>query len=263
MPGTGHTGKRLRLKRILPGGRTLIVPMDHGVSSGPVAGLEDVRRAVAAVRDGGANAIVVHKGLVDRVSEVLNGGPALLVHLSASTGLSTEKDRKVLVGTAEEAVALGADGVSVHVNVGGRHDAEMLRDLGAMARDCARLGMPLLVMAYPRGENVKDGFAVDVVRHVARVAAELGADVVKCPYTGDPETFREVVRSCPVPVVIAGGPRMDSDAAVLEMVRGAMAAGAAGASIGRNIFQHADPAAISRAIADVIFAADAPRAVVR
>src|SRR3989304_1183125 len=75
MPGTGYTGKRLRLKRILPGGRTLIVPMDHGVSSGPVAGLEDVRRAVAAVRDGGANAIVVHKGLVDRVSGVLNGGP--------------------------------------------------------------------------------------------------------------------------------------------------------------------------------------------
>jgi fructose-bisphosphate aldolase/2-amino-3,7-dideoxy-D-threo-hept-6-ulosonate synthase len=91
------------------------------------------------------------------------------------------------------------------------------------------------------------------------VAAELGATIVKCPYTGDPEGFREVVRSCPVPVLIAGGPKADSDAAVLAMVRGAMEAGAAGASIGRNIFSHRDPLAMTRAIVDVITPGAAPR----
>jgi DhnA family fructose-bisphosphate aldolase class Ia len=101
--------------------------------------------------------------------------------------------------------------------------------------------MPLVAMMYTRGSKIKDEFDVKYVKHAARVGAELGADIVKVPYTGSVETFTEVVQSCPVPVVIAGGAKMGSDEDIFKMVDGALKAGAAGLSIGRNAFQHKAP----------------------
>jgi DhnA family fructose-bisphosphate aldolase class Ia len=114
----------------------------------------------------------------------------------------------------------------------------MLEMLGNTAKECYRWGLPLLAMMYPRG----DGIAVNVetVKLAARVGAELGADIIKCPYTGDPESFSQVVQGCPVPVVIAGGSKM-SDTETLNMIEGAMQAGAGGVSMGRNVFQHENP----------------------
>jgi DhnA family fructose-bisphosphate aldolase class Ia len=89
---------------------------------------------------------------------------------------------------------------------------------------------------------------VKYVKHAARVGAELGADIVKVNYTGSPDTFREVVEGCPVPVVIAGGEKVETDRDLLEMVAGALKAGAAGVSIGRNAFQHKDPIRVVQAI---------------
>ncbi|HKZ99135.1 MAG TPA: 2-amino-3,7-dideoxy-D-threo-hept-6-ulosonate synthase, partial [Thermoplasmata archaeon] len=177
----------------------------------------------------------------------------LILHLSASTSLGTRPNRKVLVTQVDEAIGYGADAISVHVNVGGSDDDVMLADLGATASACTRFGMPLLAMMYPRGENIKNPYDIEVVKHVARVGAELGADVVKTVYTGSPETFKEVVRSCPVPVLVAGGPKLDSDRAAFEMVAGALAGGAMGVSIGRNIFQAKDPIGMTRAFARMIF----------
>jgi class I fructose-bisphosphate aldolase len=225
--------------------------MDHGASVGPVAGLEDIARSVQAAAKGGATAVVLHKGLVPHALPSL-GRAGLLVHLSASTALNPDPDDKRLVGTVEEAVALGADGVSVHVNIGAARESAMVEDLGRVATECARLGMPLLAMMYARGHEIRDPHDAGFIKHIARLGAELGADVVKCPYTGSAASFREVVRGCPVPVVISGGPRMDSDRAVLEMAEQAMQAGAAGASIGRNAFQHARPEAMVRALAEVV-----------
>jgi len=165
----------------------------------------------------------------------------LIVHLSAGTSLSVDPNAKTLVCTVEEAIQLGADGVSVHVNIGNGHDREMLSDLGKISCSAAKWGMPLLAMIYPRGERIANEYDPDAVKHAARLGAELGADIVKVSYTGDVDSFRKVVEGCHVPVVIAGGPKMDSERSVLEMVKGAMAAGAAGASIGRNVFQHAHP----------------------
>jgi len=176
----------------------------------------------------------------------------VIVHLSASTGLGKSPEKKSLVASVEEALRLGADGVSIHVNVGAETEHEMLRDLGEVAEDCMRWGIPLLAMAYPRGPNIKDQFDVEVVKHAARVAAELGADIVKTNYSGSVESFREVVRGCPVPVVIAGGPRMKSDMEVLNMVRESIDAGGSGVSIGRNIFQHESVEGMTRAVASIV-----------
>ena len=243
-------GTCIRMERIMNrrSGRTVIVPMDHGTSSGPIRGLENMRDAIGQVVRGGANAVVMHKGMVQASYQGVSGSGGLIVHLSAGTALSACPNTKVLVATVEEALQLGADAVSVHVNLGADAESDMLRDLGDVARACARWGMPLLAMMYTRGPHIESEYDVRHVKHAARTGAELGADIVKVNYSGSPETFREVVGGCPVPVVIAGGEQVETETDVLHMVVGALAAGAAGVSIGRNVFQHPDPEGMTRAI---------------
>lgn len=247
-------GKEIRLQRIINSetGKAVIVPMDHGVSAGPIMGITNVKKAMAQVANGGANAVIVHKGMVERGHKRTGPEMGLIVHLSGSTSLSPEPNAKTLVCTVEEAIKLGADGVSVHVNIGNGHEKEMLADLARSAEAAAEWGVPLLAMIYPRGERIRDEFDPEAVKLAARLGAELGADVVKVSYTGDPDSFRRVVEGCHIPVIIAGGPKMESDRAVLEMVKGAMEAGASGTSIGRNVFQHKDPTRMVAALAMIV-----------
>lgn len=247
-------GKQIRLERILNrnSGKTVIVPMDHGVTLGPVAGLIDMKTAVNSVAEGGANAILMHKGVVGCGHRGSGRDVGLVVHLSASTALAPDPNIKVLVCTVEEAVKLGADAVSIHVNLGAEDEKGMLRDFGIVAQQAIEWRMPLLAMMYTRGRKISNEYDVKVVKHAARVGAELGADLVKVPYTGSPESFREVVDGCFVPVVIAGGEKMETDADILTMVKGAAEAGGAGVSIGRNAFQHHSPTRIVRAISRIV-----------
>ena len=221
-------GKQIRLERMMnrDTGRTVIVPMDHGITVGPIRGLENMRETVSKVVNGGANAILMHKGMV--VAGHRGGGRdiGLIVHVSAGTSLSPDPIAKVLVCTVEEAIKLGADGVSIHVNLGAPTDSEMLRDLGAVADKCMLWGMPLVAMMDTRGPKIESEFDVQHVKHAARVGAELGADIVKVNYTGSPDTFHEVVQGCPVPVVIAGGEKVEGDEDLLKMVASALQAGA-------------------------------------
>jgi len=247
-------GKQIRLERIMnrETARTVIVPMDHGTTIGPIPGLENMHDTVTKVVNGGANAILMHKGMVAAGHRGGGNDIGLIVHLSAGTSLSPDPYAKVLVCTVEEAIKLGADAVSIHVNLGAPTDSDMLRDFGEISASCMTWGMPLLAMMYTRGS--KNGekigeYDLGNIKHAARVGAELGADIVKVNYTGSPESFCEVVEGCPVPVVIAGGEKVETDEELLQMVEGALAAGASGASIGRNAFQHADPEGMVRAMA--------------
>ena len=247
-------GKRIRMERIVDrkSGRSVIVPMDHGVTSGPIYGLTDMKRAVNAVAEGGANAVLLHKGIVIAGHRGYGKDIGLIIHLSASTSLGPDPLNKVTVATVEEALRLGADAVSMHVNVGAENEADMLAELGETAMVCEEWGMPFLAMMYPRGEKVKSEHDVEMVKHVARIGAELGADVIKTNYTGDPDTFKDVISSCPVPVIIAGGPKANTDAEVLKMVEDAISAGASGVSIGRNVFQHKNPADMTIALSKIV-----------
>jgi len=247
-------GKRIRIERITnrQTKRTVIVPMDHGLSMGPIAGLEDMATMVNKIADGGANAVILHKGIVRAGHRGYGRDIGLILHLSGSTSLSPDPNSKVLVTTVEEAISLGADAVSIHINVGAPNESEQLLALGSVAEICAKWGMPLLAMMYPRGPKVKSEHDPDMVAHAARVGAELGADIVKTNYTGDIDSFKKIVKGCPVPVVIAGGPKMSTTEEVLSMAAEAMEAGAAGVSIGRNVFQHSNPTAMVRALAKIV-----------
>ena len=248
-------GKTVRLERIINRntGKTVIVPMDHGVSSGPIKGLKGIRETVQKVAEGGANAIILHKGIVKDGHRGKGRDVGLIVHMSASTDLSLRKNDKVLVCTVEEAIKLGADGVSIHVNIGAEDEKQMLKDFGEISKACLEWQMPLIAMLYYRGPEVKDPYDPKAISHIARLGAELGADIVKVPYTGDPRTFREVVEGCPVPVVIAGGPKVNSDKELLKMVYDAVVvAGCAGLSIGRNVFQHDNVEKITRVLSKIV-----------
>ena len=247
-------GKQIRMERIINRntGRTVIVPMDHGISVGPIDGLIDIQETIQRVVEGGANAIVEHKGLVGAGHRKRGKDIGLIIHLSASTSLAPFPNAKTLVCSVEEAIKLGADAISIHVNLGDSQEKEMLEDFGRVSYEARTWGMPLLAMIYPRGEKIKDEYDVEVIKHAARVGNEMGADLVKVSYTGSVETFKEVVTGCAVPVVIAGGPKMNSDREILEMVKGSIDAGGAGLSIGRNVFQHKDPQRMVMAMSAIV-----------
>jgi fructose-bisphosphate aldolase/2-amino-3,7-dideoxy-D-threo-hept-6-ulosonate synthase len=247
-----NIGKRLRLRRLLGAdGRGVVVPMDHGVSEGPMQGIERPAETTARVREGGADSVIVHKGLVKTVAPQL-GTMGLWLHVSAGTGLNPDPNDKRTVATIEEALRLGADGISIHVNVGAREESRMIEEMGRIASECERVGLPLLAMMYPRGHEITDPHDLSLVQKVARLGYEWGADVLKVPYTGSTASFREVVRGVDVPVLVSGGPKADTDRQFLEMVHGSLAAGGAGVSVGRNLWQHRDPTAMTRAVARLI-----------
>ena len=245
-----NQGKTRRLKRIFrEDNRTVIVPMDHGVSIGPVRGIENMQNIITRLLKGGADAFVVHKGIAKRVDA---GNAGLIVHLSAVSNLTPECQNKVQVCTVQEAVRLGADAVSVHVNIGAQDECAMLTTLGKVADECDQYGMPLLAMMYPRGPKIPNEHDATAVAHAARIGAELGADVIKTNYTGNIDTFKHVIEGCPVPVIIAGGPKTETTQEILQMIHDSIKAGCAGLSIGRNVFQHQNPTLMVKALVALV-----------
>jgi len=243
------TGKSARLDRIGTDGKFVTIPMDHGITLGAVKGLKDIEATIDAVTRGGADAVLTQKGIAPRVHPNKNG-KGYIIHLNASTTMGPDTNDKRRTGTVEEAVRAGADAVSFHVNVGSDHEPEQLADLSRVTDEADKLGMPVLAMAYARGPGV-DEHDAENLGHAVRFAEEAGADVVKTAYSGDAESFEHVVESTGRPVIIAGG-SPQGDLATLENIRGAMDAGAKGVSMGRTVFQHADPKAISEAVAAVV-----------
>ncbi len=234
-------------------GRSIIAPMDHGITVGPIPGLSDMAAAVDSVVNGGANAILLHKGMVRTAHRGYGKDTGLIIHLSGSSNLAPDPNAKRLVTTVEETVRMGADAVSVHVNIGAETETDMMQDLGMVAESADEWGMPLLAMMYPRGHDVKDPYDAEVVKIAARIGVELGADIIKTNYTGDIDSFKEVVEGCcGVPVVIAGGAKAKKIEDVLQMVADSLEAGGAGVAMGRNFFQAKDPAKMVGAVNAIV-----------
>jgi 2-amino-4,5-dihydroxy-6-oxo-7-(phosphonooxy)heptanoate synthase len=248
-------GKRVRLRRLQrhEQGRMLVVPLDHSVTDGPVTGGRRVNQLVGQIAAGGGDAVVLHKGALQYVDPAWFDSMALIIHLSASTVHAPDPDAKYLVGTASEAVELGADAVSVHVNVGSLTEASQVADLGRVAAECDRLNVPLMAMVYPRGPKVTNPRDPDLIAHAAILAADLGADVVKTVHPGTEEAMARITEACPVPVIVAGGPAKDA-AALEAYVLAALRGGAAGVACGRTVFESPNPAAVVRDLSRIIHA---------
>ncbi|MCP2163661.1 2-amino-3,7-dideoxy-D-threo-hept-6-ulosonate synthase [Goodfellowiella coeruleoviolacea] len=246
------TRKAFRLRRLSRqrDGRHLFVPLDHSVSDGPVVPNQGWDALVRDVAMGGADAVIVHKGRARAIDPELLGDCALVVHLSAGTAHAADVNAKVLVGEVEDALRLGADAVSVHVNIGSDTEQRQLADLGAVAGSCDAWNVPLLVMAYARGPRVASSHDPALLAHVVNIAADLGADLVKTSMALPVERMAEVTGSCPIPVLAAGGPADGAD--LVAHGHAAMAAGCRGLAVGRRIFSAPNPLSLVRRLAEVV-----------
>ncbi|MBW1689611.1 MAG: fructose-bisphosphate aldolase [Deltaproteobacteria bacterium] len=242
-------GKGIRMERVMDRNtkKTVMVPLIHGVGMGPIEGIEDIKNTVDVVSLGGANAVILHKGIV-RVGHRRRGTDiGLILHLTATL----ENGKQALVTSVEEAITMGADAVSVRIGLGGPDEEVMFKLLGEVSRDAFRWGMPLFALMDPGSVKDEEKQLQNLMR-AARVGAEMGADLVRIPYSGSADTFKEVVSVCPVPVVAIGGEKRAREKEFLEMVHGVMEAGASGISAGRNIFQYKKPGNMIKAISQIV-----------
>lgn len=246
------TGKAVRLARLSRpnDGRFLFIPLDHSVSDGPVASVTGFTKLVQDIARGGADGIVVHKGRARMITPSLLTQCALVVHLSASTVHAPDVDAKVLVGDVEDAIRLGADAVSVHVNIGSDTEAAQLADLGAVATACDRWGIPLMAMVYPRGPRISDPTEPGLLAHVVNIAADLGVDLVKTVLATPVERMAEVVASSPLPIIVAGGG--GTEKSLFEFATSALAAGCCGLAVGRRVFTSPAPRHAVRELAAIV-----------
>lgn len=248
-------GKNIRIERIFnrKSKRTIIIPMDHGLTMGTIKGLENIAEVIDKVALGGANAVLMHSGMIGAGHRQYGKDIGLIIHLSGATKLTPDPNRKVLVSTVERAIKLGADACSIHINIGADDEPEMLQDAQKVIESCRNWGMPLLAMMYPRGPKITDENDPEVVNIAVRAGVELGADIVKTNYTGDIDSFKEIVNGVKhIPVIIAGGPKLETNRDLIQMAYDSIQAGGAGVAFGRNIFQSEDPTKLVNAISKII-----------
>ncbi len=215
----------------------LVHPVDHGMTDGALPGIERITREYIEQTEKHVDAYVMHAGPARDVIPVTKR--PVLVHLTGNTGV--HGNRKAWVTSVHEAVKYGAEGISVHVNIGSVHEPEQLETLREIKQQNLEYGLPLLGMFYYRTEE--NGKTVnhtdtDSIKRAVRAGYEAGCDIIKTSYT--PE-FQEVVGVAPcTPVIIAGGSKTDTPTLV-ETTRRAIQQGARGVAVGRNIFQAQDP----------------------
>ena len=249
-----NLGKNIRLERLFDrkSKKTIIIPMDHGLTLGTIKGLENLVDMIDKVALGGANAVLEHSGMVGAGHRQYGKDIGLIIHLSGATNLTPDPNKKVLVCSVERALKMGADGVSIHINIGANEEPEMLQDAHTVIEASREWGIPLLAMMYPRGEKITNENAPEAVNIAVRVGAELGADIVKTNYTGDIDSFKYIVKGVNIPVIIAGGPKMDTIPELYQVVYDSIQAGGAGVAIGRNVFQADDPTKVVRGLAKIV-----------
>jgi DhnA family fructose-bisphosphate aldolase class Ia len=238
-------------------GRALIVAMDHAQTHGVIAGLEDPGRVIDTVVAAGADGVMTTYGVIKRYRNKLIGRIPTVLRLDGGPSLYREDwlayTQWSLLHTIEDALMLGVDGVVVMYFMGIDVELETAEIVAEIASECMRARLPLMVEALPgKSARVPDPKAADAMASACRLAFEHGADLVKTYYTGTIDGFRHVIDNCPAPVLVAGGPRMDTDLETLKVVSGAIQAGAAGVVFGRNIWQNKNPAGMVRALRHVV-----------
>ena len=243
-------GKKIRLNRVLGGSehRALVVAFDHALVLGPIPGTEDPIGKIRQFAQANVDALLLNLGLIRQFanSTMLGPIPALIARLDWTTVWSAIGQNgsgalySSLLAHPEDALRLGADAVLTYLIVG-TGDAEFeMKEIARnaeIARECERVGIPLIVESLARGKAVENPGDPRWLNLHTRMAVELGADAVKTDYSGDTASMRSVVEQCPIPILVLGGSRHASDKDALNVVREVAAAGAAGVFFGRNVFQ--------------------------
>lgn len=240
-------GKKLRWSRFIDAklGRSLLVPIDHGLTSGPITGISNTASIARWVAHPAINGIIAHKGIVERlVQHGAIGRGGVMVHLNGMTTLAERPDTKVMLTNIPTAIRCGADAVSIQVNFTRSTAAQNLQMVGEVVDAASCEGLPVLAMAYDRTDG-QDSEAVERMRHIIRTLYELGVDAVKIEAPAQPARIPELLReiSADVAIFFSGGPRCELEHLI---ALGALAVdhGAVGLCVGRNVFQRSDPTSV-------------------
>jgi fructose-bisphosphate aldolase/2-amino-3,7-dideoxy-D-threo-hept-6-ulosonate synthase len=258
-------GKEMRISRLFDpkSKRMVLVTMDHGICVNPMKEINNPSGVVRKIVEGGADALLLTPGIAKcAYKNLLGSNTSLMIRIDGTaTSIGPDLTNDELIYSVEGALRMGADAVATFGVIGVPREAQLSRKNGKVNEDCEMWDMPLMIEMVPE-EMLRHQFAnrverrwpsdPEVVKYSARVAAELGADIVKGYYTGDKDTFREVIEYCPVPYVVLGGPASGDPEVLLEFVHDAMDCGAAGTSMGRNVWTYKDPAALVRAICQIV-----------
>ncbi len=249
------TGKRIRMSRLIEAesNTCLICALDHGMTSPAfLPGLYDTGQRVRQPIAGGANVLMLGRGMARQFAQHLRRPTALALMLTVSSSGRPSGAVVTPIGSVEEALWTGADAVVVYVALAGENEPEMIAYLSRVGETCEFKGMPLIAEAefpnaYQNLSSMTERFGADYLKRNARLCAELGADIVKVNWSGDQESFADIIRACDRPVVLAGGGLIGDDELLARMEQ-ARDAGAIGCSVGRNIFEHGDPQVMTQAI---------------
>ncbi|HEY3855389.1 MAG TPA: aldolase [Verrucomicrobiae bacterium] len=236
-----NIGKQIRLNRIFshPSGRLCSVAVDHFVGYGKLTaggGLANLSTALKKIAAGGPGAVTMSKGTAMTCWAPYAGRIPLIIQ----SGCFTSDDRIIeSVTNPEECVRLGADAIAVAIGIFGPHEGKFIKTLMDQVTCATKYDLPVIAHIYPRdysGPTPKIVFDPEGIMWAARVGIEAGVDVIKVGYTGDVDSFRQVVKSSPVPVVAAGGPKAKNLRASLTAMSEVVKAGGRGATIGRNVW---------------------------
>jgi len=248
-------GKRIRLKRLIreESNSSVICALDHGMTSPTfLSGLVDTQTRVRDAVAGGANVLMMGRGFAKKSMGAFRRDTALAFMMTASAAARPHGPKISAIGSVEEAVALGADAVVVYTSLAGEDEDWMISYLAKVGEACSTWGMPLIAEAewpdaYQGSSEAARNLGPAYLMRNARLCAELGADIVKVNWSGDAESFHRIIRTCESPVVVAGGPVIP-DEQLLTRFETAREVGAIGCSVGRNIFEHTNPEAMTRAV---------------
>jgi putative autoinducer-2 (AI-2) aldolase len=224
-------------------GRTVMLAVDHGYFQGPTTGLENARKAITPLIPY-ADSLMLTRGIL-RTSVDSSVSVPVVLRVSGGTSILKELSNEVVTTSIEDAVRLNASAVAVSIFVGGEYEKQTLKNLADLVDEGERYGMPVLAVTAVGREMARDARYLGLA---CRIAAELGASVVKTYYCED---FHKVVDACPVPVVIAGGKKLPEQEALL-LAHDAIAEGAVGVDMGRNIFQSSNPVGMIKAVRAVV-----------
>jgi putative autoinducer-2 (AI-2) aldolase len=242
-------GMKNRFSRLIqPDGRCLFLPIDHGYFQGPTHRLEEPGKTIKPILPY-ADALMLTRGVLRSCVDPAMTKPIIL-RVSGGTSMAREEElsHEGITTSVREAIRLNASAVSMSIFVGSKHEHETLLNLANLVNECEDYGIPVMATTAVGKELEKRE-----ARYLAlacRIAAELGARIVKTYYCE--EGFERVVKGCPVPVVIAGGPKVDSELEVFSWIHDALQKGAIGVNLGRNIWQHDYPVAMIKAIRAII-----------
>lgn len=251
-------GKEVRMSRLVnpKSNKMMAITVDHAISRGiaPMTGLHHIQDTIDKIILGRPDALTLTKGIAEHCMYKNAGKVSMLMKISSYSPVSPTND--TVFGTVDEAIRMGADAVSMGAMTLGDFQGEQFEAIGRISEECMRKGMPLIGHIYPKGESVpvEGRTSWENIAYSVRSACELGMDIVKTTYTGDPDSMAKVVSCVPSSfrIVIQGGDACKTLDDYLNMTRDAMDCGVGGVTMGRFVWDYKDVTALVIALRYII-----------